>query len=170
MTEAPAVLGTRAAMLSAIAERPDEVTGRLVYCDWLAEFGSEDDWQDYLDLHPDHHEVRERFGVWLDERGDERAAGYRRLGELKKYPRIAGDLSVLPRGFAWFWWDEWNDTSQQYRDSAIPMRWYQAVEGLGPRHHGFLPAHAEVDRLVPRAEVENAFARAYRPEFEEPQS
>lgn len=74
---------TGTAMLAAIRETPTDMTARLVYADWLQEFGTEDNWQAYLDLHPDHHEVRVRFGDWLEERGDRRADGYRALGILQ---------------------------------------------------------------------------------------
>lgn len=49
---------------------------------------SESDFQKALDLHPDDHHTRLVFADWLEERGDERAAGYRALGTGEWYPSV----------------------------------------------------------------------------------
>jgi uncharacterized protein (TIGR02996 family) len=40
-----------------------------------------------LDQNPANHELRLVFADWLEERGDWRAAGYRFMGERRKYPQ-----------------------------------------------------------------------------------
>lgn len=40
-----------------------------------------------LDDNPADHELRLVFADWLEERGDWRAAGYRFMGEHRKYPQ-----------------------------------------------------------------------------------
>jgi uncharacterized protein (TIGR02996 family) len=46
----------------------------------------EDAFQSRLDEHPDDHTTRLVFADWLEERGDPRAAGYRALGLLGRWP------------------------------------------------------------------------------------
>ncbi len=77
---------TAESLLASIADSPGETTPRLVYADYLGEFGSEGDWQAYLDLHPNHHGMRSRFADWLQDRDDPRAEGYRALGTLERVP------------------------------------------------------------------------------------
>jgi len=48
---------------------------------------SEKDFQGVLDKNPGDWQTRLVFADWLDERGDERAAGYRALGVQRVYPR-----------------------------------------------------------------------------------
>lgn len=80
---------------------------------------TEDDFQRALDLHPDDHHTRLVFADWLDERGDVRAAGYRALGVLCKYPATpsGGDgrwkwhraNHGMPHLYPWWLPNEWCD-------------------------------------------------------------
>jgi uncharacterized protein (TIGR02996 family) len=75
-----------AELLSAVADHPAEVGPRLLCIDWLIEYGTEGEWQSYLDRFPDHHDMRARFGLFLSERGDMRGEGYAALARLRVSP------------------------------------------------------------------------------------
>lgn len=47
---------------------------------------TEEDFQRQLDEHPDDFQTRLVLADWLQDRGDERAEGYRALGVLRKSP------------------------------------------------------------------------------------
>lgn len=67
-----------------------------VYCLWRNLVGwramtDEEGFQSHLDAYPDDHVCRLAFADWLQDRGDERAEGYRALGLLQVYPNEFGD-------------------------------------------------------------------------------
>lgn len=60
-----------------IAElRTDTELERQIACDWLAEYGTEADWNRLLDQHHSDQQVRRRFGLWLLEQGQAKGEGY----------------------------------------------------------------------------------------------
>ena len=84
----------------------------------------EDAFNAYLDAHPDDGHARTVFADWLDDRGDPRAAGYRRLGELGRcpYERGSGD---------WLWFMESPHDSPWRREddpSVLYDQWHDEVE------------------------------------------
>lgn len=113
-------------LLAAIERHPDELTPRLMYADWVAEFGTEADWQAYLDLHPDHHDMRVRFADWLEERGDERAEGYRALAAngLNPCSRYQGNHLAPKEGAHWWRAD---GKLHDLMDTEMPADWYDAT-------------------------------------------
>jgi uncharacterized protein (TIGR02996 family) len=62
---------------------------------------TEDDFQAALDANPGDHHTRLVFADWLEERGDERAEGYRYFGRYKRRPK-----SEKCDGSFWQWWRE----------------------------------------------------------------
>ena len=110
--------------------------------------------QDALDADPSDWATRLVFADWLEDRGDPRAAGYRRLGELRKYPFQPNKPNRW-----WFWGGTWDGSNR------LPIPWQAAYMAIvDPRGHkrGSLD-----DTHIPRQEAEDAAALAYRPEFEE---
>ncbi len=144
-------MSTQAALLAGIESQPECVIARLVYADFLDEFGSEGDWQDYLDAHPNHHEMRARFGAWLAGRGDERSGGYRVLAALGRIPRSAENR--FNSTVVWFW-SRWNESESLHivlkegTTACMPYDWYQAWGG-------------DDVKMDSRRECEDAAARAF---------
>jgi uncharacterized protein (TIGR02996 family) len=63
---------------------------------------TEDDFQGWLDLHPDDHHCRAIFADWLDEQGDPRGPGYRALSRHCLFPSMSR-LALSPAGCPyWF--------------------------------------------------------------------
>lgn len=68
-------MNTLLALTETLRTQPDDTT-RLVLSDYLGEHGTEEDWQSLLDQFPEDFLLRERFGHWLLDRGEERGKGY----------------------------------------------------------------------------------------------
>jgi uncharacterized protein (TIGR02996 family) len=102
--------------------------------------------QAWLDAHPDDFNCRLVFADWLQERGDERAEGYRALGLLMLSPRKS-DRAVWywyarwPRT-VWYWYARWPRTNIVHRKTPgdvnhLPGDWWDAMlskqAGFGSR-------------------------------------
>jgi hypothetical protein len=88
--------------------------------DWLGEFGTEADWCAVLDAHPDHHDARARFALWLRDRGDERADGYAALA-------ACGLRSFGSKRRVWVWFSERYYGRHQTRPCGLPGDWYEKL-------------------------------------------
>ncbi len=83
---------------------------------------TEDDFQRRLDECPEDYQTRLIFADWLDEQGDERAAGYRAMGVMglrpwkKTHHASWYDAGVRP--------GDKNDPQ-----SNLPQSWFMAVDG-----------------------------------------
>lgn len=125
---------------------------------------TEDDFQKQLDAHPDDHHTRLVFADWLEERGDERAEGYRALGLRRRIPgKVAGTWY-----FNWVKNRHWTASLQAtksirlrgnpaftYEPSSrtLPEFW---MERAGKGHRGTWTL-----KLPSRREVEDAAALAF---------
>jgi uncharacterized protein (TIGR02996 family) len=66
---------------------------------------TEDDFQKKLDENPDDWQTRLVFADWLEERGDERASGYRALARLNLKPGFTKAWEKDgPGRFDWWYW------------------------------------------------------------------
>ncbi len=83
---------------------------------------TEDDFQRALDANPDDHHTRLVFADWLQERGDERAEGYRELGHLRLYP-----CHFVERDM-WYFGVASNPHAATFPRHALPTVWFGAVE------------------------------------------
>lgn len=81
---------------------------------------TEDDFQRMLDAHPDDHQTRLVFADWLEERGDERAEGYRALGLLRHH---TGGSNAFP---CW-WTHEKNGTANDQTQAQLPRDWFDRL-------------------------------------------
>jgi uncharacterized protein (TIGR02996 family) len=117
------------ALNAAVAADPADLTARLVRCDWLQEYGTEDDWHAALDAHPDHHELRLRFADWLELQGDPRAEGYRALGLLRLYP-------CPPRGYdpGCPYWIRDPSRYRDYAHHALCVDWFALLDVKGTEY------------------------------------
>ncbi len=111
---------------------------------------TEDDFQRKLDQNPDDHHTRLVFADWLDDRGDERAAGYRALGVNGKRPneQKPGDWT-------------WHGTSTVSRPAImLPNDWLALASGMSEERarQGAWPL---ISDPLPRRGVEDAAARAF---------
>jgi uncharacterized protein (TIGR02996 family) len=109
---------------------------------------TEDDFQNWLDEHPDDHHTRLVFADWLQERGDPRAEGYRALGRLRRWPhrwiyrsvevpRSVFRLSPSQAVVSWLFHDG-SGTHGFYQDDnrpgtiddchALPADWFRAAD------------------------------------------
>ncbi len=89
---------------------------------------TEEDFQAMLDANPHDHVTRAVFADWLEERGDERAAGYRALAQFRRFPAYsnhAGNGSSLP--FDWFeGWSFYGGGCEWYKRTTpneLPDSW-----------------------------------------------
>lgn len=121
---------------------------------------TEDDFQRQLDANPDDFHTRLVFADWLQERGDERAEGYRALGRLRLIahdggrgfhygwcccdnPHITGSLqNPASRSPAW----------RKYKQSGLPVPWF-AVMALSGEYW--------IELWRTRREAEDAAALAF---------
>ena len=55
---------------------------------------TDDDFQQVLDANPEDRQTYLVLADWLQERGDERAEGYRALGVLRRFPLVVGERAV----------------------------------------------------------------------------
>lgn len=117
---------------------------------------TEDALQKHLDAHPDDHTARLVLADLLDERGDERAAGYRALGRLMLHPTTYNCTDTPGVNFYWC-----NRGSEHF---VLPVCWFASLPHV-PR----LYTMSEWPAAEPntRKSVEDAAAIAYRPEFED---
>lgn len=83
---------------------------------------TEDDFQHALDANPADWQTRIVFADWLQERGDERAEGYRALGVLRLEPYMYTADSLRLKIRYWWHWDvddEWYMLLDLWRSGAI---------------------------------------------------
>lgn len=109
----------------------------------------EDDFQAALDHTPKDWQARLVFADWLDERGDERADGYRALGRWRRVPQVysldvGGCFWVCCPDSTWFKW--------QHRlfAASLPYNW-----------HSRMREAQLTDEFPSRRLAEDAAARAY---------
>jgi uncharacterized protein (TIGR02996 family) len=108
---------------------------------------TEDEFQQMLDAHPDDNTTRGVLADWLQERGDERAEGYRALGVLGRIP-LRTDAGQ------WSWWTDWSDPAEWSELHALPEHWHRLF------HRYELGSYATV-RHDRRREAEDAAAIAF---------
>lgn len=87
----------------------------------------EDCFQAALDANPDDHVTRLAFADWLEERGDQRAEGYRALGLLRKHAAVPGSQALGANGGCWFW------VTSVDPATALPIDWQRAWRPLVPK-------------------------------------
>ncbi len=114
---------------------------------------TEDDFQHALDTNPEDWHTRLVFADWLDERGDERAAGYRAMGLRRVAPTLWRGAGV------WVWLNErylagYKNREEELRVSVLPDDWYNR---LPPTRHA---SRCAEERRVLREALDDA-ARAF---------
>lgn len=109
---------------------------------------TEDDFQKALDACPSDWQTRLVFADFLEERGDERAEGYRAMGVLGLYPRSSG----------WWWYCSDNRNDREHCD--LPSDWFRKVKMRGKSRH-FAPCANKRPKGAERRESEDAVARAF---------
>jgi uncharacterized protein (TIGR02996 family) len=117
---------------------------------------TEDDFQAALDANPEDWQTRLVFADWLQERGDARAEGYRAMGALGLFPRLA-PTHPTRFGFTHPGNDRAPELKMEY--AVLPHDWYDAARAAHPeppRHHN--PWWVN---LPTRREAENAAALAF---------
>jgi uncharacterized protein (TIGR02996 family) len=118
---------------------------------------TEDDFNAALDAHPDDHHTRMVFADWLQERGDERAEGYRALGVGRRYP-VSVRMAVPPwhGKRAWVFGGADNDPPEHQRHCLLSVDWLKFIErGKG------CDEHWQWRRRLKRREAEDAAALAF---------
>jgi uncharacterized protein (TIGR02996 family) len=121
---------------------------------------TEDDFQRALDADPDDWQTRLVFADRLQERNDPRAAGYRALGELRKWP--VGPSTLW---HDWYWY-RLGSSVTAVADHALPNEWFdEMTHGPGPRGpitiFGSRTSWPKPGVHVNRAAAENAAALAF---------
>lgn len=108
--------------------------------------------QDALDRNGQDHTTRLVFADWLQERGDERAAGYRALAVAAAIPNNV--LAGWPH-----WWSNGDPKIQEWAadfgPNKLPKDWYRLTAGDRMGSHG---AHLD---FPSRREAEDAAALAF---------
>ena len=104
---------------------------------------TEDDFQRALDADPEDWQTRLVFADWLDERGDERAEGYRALGRLRLCPFVEN---------VGYWWTTLGRgllpvSGVRANGCTLPVDWFALIE-LSPRSESFKPLGAGTRRAV----------------------
>jgi uncharacterized protein (TIGR02996 family) len=117
---------------------------------------TEEDFQKQLDENPEDANTRLVFADWLEERGDERAEGYRALGRGGYYPDRSSN------GNSSGWWSlgtQSNARHECYKSSEmLPYDWFLLF-----KHSNRLPDWEPVAwaYLPTRKDVEDAAAIAF---------
>jgi uncharacterized protein (TIGR02996 family) len=124
---------------------------------------TEDDFRGALDANPEDWQTRLVFADWLQERGDQRADGYRALGVL----RLKAWYYETVEGWGWFHPD-WIDIPEpeimrRVRSSILPPDWAALhVPPRGAGAPGAMLYHA-THPTARQAEDAAALAFAYLP-------
>jgi uncharacterized protein (TIGR02996 family) len=112
---------------------------------------SEADFQAALTEDPNDWQTRLVFADWLDERGDERADGYRAMGMLRLRPHAMGTRN---------WWTAEGDGNPYY--NHLPRDWFAAVAGYEHQPDQWRWPTEWDHARDNRAEIEDAAARAFQ--------
>lgn len=136
---------------------------------------TEDDFQAALDANPKSWQTRLVFADWLQERGDERAEGYRALGALRKRPHCV--RSKRHRGTSvdgcWFFHNDDPDAVDKGRSlqalhgdvakgwNGLPPDWMRAGEVLLADRTPHAANHQWMGHRKARREVEDFAALAF---------
>jgi uncharacterized protein (TIGR02996 family) len=118
---------------------------------------SEDDFQKALDANPQDWHTRLVFADWLEDRGERRAAGYRAIAALRRFP-LKGEHGGLRRE-GW-WWHCAPADSKDPSDNNIPGDWF----ALLPARYGnknFWPLHTATGGIRTRRQCEDALAQVF---------
>lgn len=119
----------------------------------------EEAFQAALDARPNDHTTRLVFADWLQDRGDERAEGYRMMAFARMVP--AGPKKESQKGQRIWWWLETiagrshNCNVKSYWHSHLTTRWVESPEGCHPSWSGERVAY------LTRREAEDNAARAW---------
>jgi uncharacterized protein (TIGR02996 family) len=119
---------------------------------------TEDDFQRALDADPQDWHTRLVFADWLDDRDDPRAAGYRAIAALQRYP-LQGHHSGLQRQ-GW-WWHCSPEGTRTPSHNDIPADWFTLL----PTRYGnksFWPLHKPRSGVRTRRQCEDALALVFR--------
>ena len=126
----------------------------------------EDAFHAAIDAAPEDAAPRLVFADWLDERGDERAEGYRAMGRLARVPLAPNYNSEYTIYHRWSWVDDCNiwGRSGAFGDGdilphALPVDWIGRIENC-PRY-GDTNLSAGWREWPTRRETEDAAARAF---------
>jgi uncharacterized protein (TIGR02996 family) len=87
---------------------------------------TEDDFQKALDANPDDFQTKLVFADWLQERGDERAEGYRALGVQRLYP-FQVKMAVGPWKNQTAWMFGTPSSSECPKAQQLPPDWFKKV-------------------------------------------
>ncbi len=134
--------------------RTDTELERQIACDWLCEYGTEEDWNRLLDAHSGDQQVRRRFGLWLLEQGQAKGEGYLALAACGRDCMHSVGLDPLDCPY-WF--------STQYdlgrRRYHLPQDWSGnlRVEGSEGYNYPLWANRTDATRL----ELEEAAAEAF---------
>lgn len=82
---------------------------------------TEEDFQAVLDADPTDQTARVIFADWLQERGDERAEGYRKLAETGRNP--------VTWNFVTWYAERHHPNRLESRPSALPNKWFDLLAG-----------------------------------------
>lgn len=119
---------------------------------------TEDDFQRMLDANPDDWQTRLIFADWLQERDDPRAAGYRVLGVLRKYPfyrnRREERKAIVESERCPFW-----ENRGYLEERLLPEDWYELLEIRGKGNY-CAPMWRDCSNAT-RRELEDAAALAF---------
>lgn len=88
---------------------------------------TEDDFQLALDANPDDWQTRLVFADWLQERGDERAEGYRALGVMRMYPVMEPHKNKHRR----WQWSRWATSVPALNHNYLGEKWNNATLMIG---------------------------------------
>jgi uncharacterized protein (TIGR02996 family) len=120
---------------------------------------TEDDFQNALDANPTDWHTRLVFADWLEDRSDPRAAGYRAIAAVRRYPLDGTHGERRRQGW---WWHCAADPAEHRipHHNDIPGDWF----ALLPVRYGnktFWPLHTATGGLRTRRQCEDALARAF---------
>ena len=86
---------------------------------------TEDDFQRALDENPDDWQTRLVFADWLQERGDQRAEGYRALGTLRRYPSMDFDPTDNECPYFYCVDRSWSSANLPH---SLPDLWFDSID------------------------------------------
>jgi uncharacterized protein (TIGR02996 family) len=114
---------------------------------------TEDDFQKQLDMHPDDFQTKLVFADWLQERGDERAEGYRAMGVRRLYPFTATQAhGSWKNQTAWMFGKPRSHKCP--RAQKLPLDWFEQVAQTEGSDYWWC-------RFLSRRACEDAVARAF---------
>ena len=94
---------------------------------------TEEDFQTLLDKDITDYTTRLIFADWLDEIGDKRAAGYRKMGELQLAPFVYDmNRGLSSNNYLWVWVRNGKSSTKHY----LNYKWYNKLSNQPFLHDG----------------------------------